>query len=527
MSASETHQSPAALAGIIDAMTGKKVLVIGDIMLDRYVFGTVGRLSPESQAPVLNLESETAVLGGAGNVLANLQSLGLNPYILALSGTGRNADMLAALVKDTGIDTAGLIREKGRLTTVKTRYLNGHQHLLRTDSETTRAALQESEQTLIDRAGALMPECGAIILSDYNKGVLSPVLLESVIRGATELSIPVLVDPKKTDYRIYKGAYIITPNQKELSEAAGGVPVGSDEDITAAARKIIDEAGIDTVIATRAQDGISVISGKKEPRVSHMRAAAAEVCDVSGAGDTVIAAIAASIAAGASVIEAAIIANTAAGIVVAKTGTACASATELKQAVLNPGRSSDQPAQKPSGKTALTNTAIDHSSRTGFIYDNGGQALEQIERWRATGLRIGFTNGCFDILHQGHAAYLNAARDRCDKLIIGLNCDESVRRLKGAERPVNNEHARATLLSALAAVDMVVIFGQAQEEDDKPVQIIETIKPDIFFKGGDYTIDQLPEAATVKSYGGTVEIMPLTEGESTSATITRLKSGTA
>lgn len=506
MPASETDIPLAALAGIIDTMAQKKVLVIGDIMLDRYVYGDVERISPESPVPVLSIKRESIMLGGAGNVLSNLSALGLKAMILGYTGEDENADILAGLVKNAGADPGGLIRDERLCTAVKTRYLAAHQQLLRTDSESSQSCSKESEETLLAKAHDLIPGCAAVILSDYGKNVLSPAVIKDIINKTRSLNIPVLVDPKKTDYSVYKGAHIITPNRKELSEASGGMPTDNDENVTAAARKIIDNAGIETVIATRAQDGMSVISGKGEPDVTHLRTAAREVFDVSGAGDTVIATIAAAIAAGASVTDAAALANIAGGIVVAKVGTAAIMAEDLKQ--------------------ALDTDVKTNYGRQGLICTRE-KAAEQAKRWQARGLRVGLTNGCFDILHQGHAAYLNAARDKCDRLIVGLNSDESVRRLKGPERPVNDENARAALLAALGAVDMVVIFARDAEEEDKPVKLVEAIQPDIFFKGGDYTIDQLPEAKAVQACGGRIEIMPLIEGASTTGTIKRMKNNAA
>ncbi len=500
-------------------LTRQPVLVVGDIMLDRFVYGDVRRISPESPVPVLSIQNENAMLGGAGNVLANLAGLGAGPLIVTIVGADEPAAAIRALLKDRGIDDKGLITVAGRPTTVKTRFLAAHQQLLRADFETTDsvgAAVEEKTLAEIDR---LLPGAGAVILSDYGKGVLSAKIIAAVIDRARRKNIPVLVDPKGSDYAVYKGASVVTPNRKELSEATGGLPVRTDDDIVRAAQKLMDYADVAAVVATRSQDGMTIVAreGKKFAPPVHLRTEAIEVFDVSGAGDTVVATLAAALAADLSLTDAASIANVAAGLVVAKVGTAPVRAAELRAALAH--RELDTRPHESAG------TVMGPVREARILARE--EAAEAVARWRARGLRIGFTNGCFDILHPGHVAYLNRARDRCDRLVVALNADESVRRLKGPARPVNNAEARATVLAGLAAVDMVVIFGDRPQDDDKPVRLIESLKPDIFFKGGDYREDQLPEAPSVRAHGGEVAIMPLYEGHSTTATISRLKTGGA
>jgi D-beta-D-heptose 7-phosphate kinase/D-beta-D-heptose 1-phosphate adenosyltransferase len=504
-----------SLDGLVTALQTQAVLTVGDIMLDRFVYGDVERISPESPVPVLSIRRESRMPGGAGNVLTNLAGLGVKAHIVAVTGRDVAAATLGKAVADLGIDPAGLIPCDDRPTTEKTRFLAGQQQLLRADYERAGSVDDRAAALVIKKAETLLPEVGALVLSDYGKGVLTPALISRLIAAARKFGIPVLVDPKGRDYSIYKGASLVTPNRKELAEATGGMPVKTDEEVVAAAQGLMRKTGIDAVLATRSQDGMSVIArkGKGFAPPVHLRAEALEVFDVSGAGDTVIATVAAALAAGADLVAAAALANIAGGIVVAKVGTAPVRAGELAEAV----------ARKTLDITSREkDRLILDAARNARIAD-AEEAAECVRRWKARGMRVGFTNGCFDILHAGHVAYLNQARARCDRLIVGLNADSSVRRLKGPSRPVNNGAARAMVLAGLSAVDMVVMFGDDKRDDDKPVRLIAALQPDIFFKGGDYRIEQLPEAATVRAYGGAIEIMGLSEGFSTTATIERAR----
>ena len=488
------------LPGFLDAIARTAVLVVGDVMLDRFIYGEVDRISPESPVPILSIKREDAMPGGAGNVLANLHGLGVSTYIVAITGADAAAEKLRTMITQMGTDVAGLVVSPERPTIVKTRYLAAHQQLLRTDEEKTGNISAALEDEILERAISFLPRVKAVILSDYGKGALTEKTIAGIIRAAHKAGVKVLVDPKKPDYKIYKGADIITPNRKELSEATGGMATKSDDEVTAAAQALAEHAGIDAVVATRSQDGMTIIrrEGRRFAPALHLRTKAREVFDVSGAGDTVIATVAAAVAAGVSLTDAAALANVAAGLVVAKVGTAPIRRNELQAALEE---------QQEGGSIRSTEAA-----------------LEMVQRWRARGLKIGFTNGCFDILHAGHVQYMAAARGRCDKLIVALNADESVRRLKGADRPVNDENSRAAVLAALAAVDLVVLFGSDIADDDKPLRLIERLKPDVYFKGGDYRAERLPETPLVNSYGGTVEIMPFHDGHSTSSIIHSLKS---
>ncbi len=481
---------------IVNAMKGASVLVVGDIMLDRFVYGNVERISPESPVPILSVERENIMLGGAGNTLSNLMHLGARGKVLSVIGDDSVGVQIKGLAQKQGIDVSGLIVSKDRPSVVKTRFLAGHQQLLRSDYERVEDISKELANDLLEKANKLLDDVKIVILSDYGKGLLTHDFIKSIIDAANEREIPVLVDPKGTDYSIYTGADIVTPNKKELSEATKGMPVTTDEQVSSAAQKLINYSGIKSVIATRAQDGISII---QDDNIEHIKSACEiEVFDVSGAGDTVIATIAASLAAGADIVKATFLANIAGSIVVSKVGTAPIRSQELLDTLQQ------------------QNSYISKNRAYFAPILNNEQACEEILRWKARGLKIGFTNGCFDILHYGHVTYLNDARHKCDRLIIGLNSDSSIKILKGESRPVHDENSRAAVLAALASVDMVVLFGAKKADDDNTAcELLEYLQPDIYFKGGDYTIDQIPEAPTVKRYGGQVDVLPVYEGHST------------
>lgn len=490
---------------IVKSMEKASVLVIGDIMLDRFIYGSVDRISPESPVPVLSVKRENKMLGGSGNTLFNLVNLKCDARILSVIGDDQDGQEIVTLLHENGVSSEGLVKIIDYPTTVKTRFLAGHQQLLRTDFERVEKISSETEEKLLNKAKTLMNGVKTIILSDYGKGLLTNSMLQSILEMAREQSITTLVDPKGFDYSIYAGADIITPNKKELSEAVAGLAVNTDQQITEAAQTLISKAGVKSVVATRSKDGMSIVT---KEGVTHIRSASdIEVFDVSGAGDTVIATIAASLAAGASLEKAASLANIAGSIVVSKVGTAPIRADELIK-TLN---------QNDSGASQIERT------RKAPIL-NKEVAGEEARRWKARGLKVGFTNGCFDILHLGHVNYLNDARKKCDRLIVGLNSDSSVKILKGPERPVHDEQSRATVLAALGAVDMVILFGAKNAgEDNTACDVLSALQPDIYFKGGDYTEDEIPEAPTVKKYGGVVDVMPVYEGHSTTSSIRKMK----
>lgn len=506
---------PDHLQSIIGKMQDISVLVLGDIMLDRFIYGVVERISPESPVPVLSIKREKTMLGGAGNALSSICGLRCNGHIVALIGNDPQAGELKATLELLNVSVNHLIVDAARPTTVKSRFLAGHQQLLRADFEQKIPVSPEVEERIIQSITALLPDMQAVLISDYGKGMLNDAILAATIKAAKAKNIPVIVDPKGTEYTRYAGASALTPNKKELSEATGGMPVETDEAVIEAARKLMHDIDAESIIATRSQDGISIVYKDADKAPYHLRTTALEVFDVSGAGDVVIATITAALAAGASLEEAGILANIAGGIAVSKVGTTPIRAQELIDA-LNDDQTLDhiRPASEKSNAARMLE-APNCSAE---------EAEEQVARWQARGLKIGFTNGCFDILHTGHVRYLNEARAQCDRLIVGLNTDLSIKALKGPERPIHDEDSRASVLSALGAVDMVVLFGGESLQDDQTANaLINRLKPDIYFKGGDYKVEDIPETPSVRQYGGEVKILSAFDGHSTTASLKKMK----
>jgi D-beta-D-heptose 7-phosphate kinase / D-beta-D-heptose 1-phosphate adenosyltransferase len=482
------------LAQLVEQLPNAKVLCIGDVMLDRFVYGSVTRISPEAPIPIIRVERESAMLGGAGHVARNATALGASVRFLSLVGDdlpGR--EVMEYVANDKGVEPYIQI-ERNRPTTIKTRYIAGGQQLLRSDNETTATLAAPTISNLSALAAQLAPDVSAIILSDYGKGVLHGDVVAATIAAARKAVKPVIVDPKGTDYSIYRGATVVTPNRAE-AQAATGIDIQSDEDAIAAATKIITECGIENVLLTRSQDGMTLVTSKGE--ATHLPTEAREVFDVSGAGDTVVACLASAIAGGASLSDAARIANVAAGIVVGKIGTAVVYPDELISVLHHHDLMIGEAKLMPLDRM-----------------------VDRVERWRRKGYKVGFTNGCFDLLHPGHLSLLQQARSNCDRLIVGLNSDASVKRLKGEARPVQSEAARAAVLGSLETVSGVVIFGE-----DTPITVIEALKPDILVKGADYTIDKVVGADIVQGYGGKVVLANLADGFSTTSTIARINQG--
>jgi D-beta-D-heptose 7-phosphate kinase/D-beta-D-heptose 1-phosphate adenosyltransferase len=501
---SMSHLPPALPdpADSVAAWRGAPVLCIGDVMLDHFVYGEVERISPEAPIPVLRVVRESRTLGGAGNVVRNLDALGAAPGFLSVVGDDAAGSEVAGLVaQSVGVAAAdGLIVEPGRVTSLKTRYIAAHQQMLRADRERAAPLAESTRERLLRRIADAVPRHAATIVSDYAKGVLADGVAEAVIAAARAAGRPVVVDPKGTDYGRYRGATLLKPNRGELARATGGLPVSTEGEVVAAARALIERHGFGALLVSLSQDGMVLVEAESGA-VHVLPAEAREVFDVSGAGDTVVATVAAALAGGLGVAEAARLANAAAGIVVGKVGTAVAYAEELVTALAAAGRSHVEPI---AARKILTLPL----------------ALDAVARWRRQGLRVGFTNGCFDILHPGHVALLAQARRACDRLVVGLNSDASVKRLKGPSRPVQPEGARAEVLASLASVDLVVLF-----EEDTPMAVIEAIRPDVLVKGADYRIDQVVGADFVQSYGGTVLLADLVAGHSTTATIARMGKG--
>jgi len=480
-----------ALVPVVSALAGARVLVIGDLMLDRFVTGAVERISPEAPIPVLKVDDETVMLGGAGNVVRNLAALGAHAAFVVVVGADDAATDVGRLVDALdGID-AFLVTASGRRTSIKTRFLAGTQQMLRADRETVAPLAPDHRHAVVEAATKLMENCAVVVLSDYGKGVLDDGVAEELIAAANAAGATVIVDPKGRDYARYRGAGVVTPNRAELAEAAER-PVVDAATADAAARILIDTFGFGAVLATLGADGMTLVPANDAPTVLDVEAR--EVFDVSGAGDTVVAMFAAALAAGAGYGDAAALANVAAGIVVGKVGTAVAYADDVVHALHHQDLSSAE--AKVLGLAP---------------------ALDRVETWRRRGLKVGFTNGCFDLLHPGHVSLLAQAREACDRLIVGLNSDASVTRLKGTGRPVQTEAARAAVLASLASVDAVVIFA-----DDTPMALLEALRPDVLVKGADYTVDQVVGAAEVQGWGGRVVLAQLESGHSTTEIISRI-----
>ena len=484
--------TPAAeLLESLETIAGARVLCVGDVMLDRFVYGGAERISPEAPIPVLRVERQMEMLGGAGNVARNLAGLGVSTAFVSVVGRDAAGTRIAALLGELTDTEANLVNGDNRTTSIKTRYIAGSQQMLRADEESLEPLDGRLREKVLKAVRGALPDCGAVILADYGKGMFGGDLANQVISLAIEAGVPVVVDPQGRDYAPYSGADLVTPNLKELAEASGQSTDG-DEEIIAAANRLIDGTGVKGVLATRSADGMSLIVKGEAPR--HFAAEARDVFDVSGAGDTVAAAMAAGLAAGIPPGRAVELANTAAGIVVGKIGTAAAYADDIAAAL----RAAE-----------LAGSGMKIVPRR--------TAFDRVEQWRGQGLKVGFTNGCFDLLHPGHLSVIAQARKACDRLIVALNSDASTRRLKGPKRPIQGEAARAAVLASLETVDLVVIF-----EDDTPADLIELLKPEVFVKGADYRIEDIPEAKIVRAYGGKIVLAELADGHSTTSTIARI-----
>jgi D-beta-D-heptose 7-phosphate kinase/D-beta-D-heptose 1-phosphate adenosyltransferase len=470
-------------------MPEQTVICVGDPMLDDFVYGEVARISPEAPAPVLAVTRSELVVGGAGNVARNIAALGARCIFVGVVGDDEAGQALAARLRDDPLIEAHLIVDRSRVTTRKVRFVSERHstHLLRADWELARPIEGDTEQAVIDRALAALPRAASVVLSDYAKGTLTPRVIRTLIDAARALRKPVIVDPKGKDFAIYRGATLVTPNQHELAEVARH-PVASDADIATAAATLNDLVGSEAVLVTRSEAGMSLVPARGQP--VHVAAYPVKVRDVSGAGDTVVAVLAVMLAADAGLEPAMRAANAAAAVVVGKRGTATVSAAELR------GRILPAASLAPEEKIVFDWSVLD----------------ERLSEWR--GLRIGFTNGCFDLLHPGHIRLLAGARAACDRLVVGLNDDASVKRLKGEERPVQHVHARAEVLAALEAVDLVVVFGQ-----DTPLELLRRVRPRVLAKGGDYRLEDVVGRELVEGDGGEVILIELVPGFSTSGIV--------
>ena len=507
-----TQDGDALMMQALDILTNlaqAQLVCVGDVMLDRFIEGSVGRISPEAPIPVLKVTEERMMLGGAGNVVRNLGALRVQSSFISVIGSDETGHRLTELMGQEQAVLPDLILQPGRETSVKTRYLAAGQQLIRVDQESVADISAESRACLFEAVKAALVSAGALILSDYGKGVLSNDILSDLIYLAKEAKVPVIVDPKGKDYRCYHGADLLTPNQRELADATDTdyeQLLASESCLLQAARSLIAECEIGAVLVTRSEKGMTLVRKDHDP--VHLGTRAQEVFDVSGAGDTVVAGFAAALAAGASYEIAMEIANVAAGIVVGKIGTAVASHDEIRSYLRHQGDYAGQSKILP----FVSAEEVDQSGWPLHLQD-------RLETWRRQNYRVGFTNGCFDLVHPGHISLLSQARAQCDRLIIGLNSDASIKRLKGDSRPVQSLDARAQVLAAIAAVDLVVPFDQ-----DTPQALIEEIIPDVLVKGADYTVETVVGADIVQANGGIVFLADLTEGQSTSSMIARASS---
>jgi D-beta-D-heptose 7-phosphate kinase / D-beta-D-heptose 1-phosphate adenosyltransferase len=468
--------------------TKHHALVIGDVMLDRYLIGSVGRISPEAPVPIVLLNTQNERAGGAANVAVNLALLGISTHLIGCVGKDAEALSLEKLIVDIGINNH-LTSSANRPTIAKTRIVSGHQQMLRLDQESSAPfSAEENQATLAAIQTALANKPSIVILSDYAKGLLNTDICQYVITQCYAANIPVLVDPKGTDYSKYKGATALTPNKKETAEACKTTL--NDPELIAKAALLKSFLGLNFFAVTRGEEGITLIDSESH----HIAATAKQVFDVSGAGDTVIATLAAGLMFGLMPLHALQIANLAAGVVVGKVGTVPITKLDLIEAMQ--AELGSEQAHKICDLTQL---------------------LTKVETWKQQNQKIVFTNGCFDLLHAGHVTYLEAAKKRGDKLILGLNTDRSVSAIKGPTRPVVNEQDRARVLAALESVDAVILF-----DEDTPLNLINAIKPNVIAKGSDYTAEQVVGGIEVLSWGGEIALIDLVEGRSTSKLIQKM-----
>jgi D-beta-D-heptose 7-phosphate kinase/D-beta-D-heptose 1-phosphate adenosyltransferase len=479
----------------LDKIGRGRVLVVGDVMLDRYLWGDAQRISPEAPVPVVRVREKTEVLGGAGNAASNLAGLTCPAILIGVRGDDSAGERLAAILENNGIEP-GLILDPARPTITKTRVVAQGQQLIRLDEERPESLSPQIASGLLTMVEKFLPSCQGMLLSDYGKGTFqTPGVAKSLIKLARKLGIPVMVDPKGQDWDRYEHAACVTPNTAELEAVAGSSALGGESRLAETAKSIAHRYKLEWLLVTRGPLGVCLVGQDEDPLF--IAGVAREVYDVSGAGDTVVATLAAGVAAGLPFPIAARLANLAAGIVVGKVGTQPISLAELRTAILMMDADGS-----PTGPTKVCTLDA---------------ARMLVQAWRASGEKIVFTNGCFDLLHPGHIQLLHQARAVGDHLVVGVNSDLSVQGLKGANRPILSERDRASLLGALACVDVVVVF-----EEETPLTLIDALRPDVLVKGADYKLEDVVGRDVVESYGGKVVLVPILEGYSTSGIVNKL-----
>ena len=482
--------NPAAVADWVDRLGSARLVVVGDVMVDRFIRGAVERVSPEAPIPVLRVAEEESMVGGAGNTARNATALGARVVLAGVVGDDAAGLELERLARAVGGLDPRFLTVPGRRTTVKTRYFGAAQQLLRADAEDSGPLAAADAERLVAAVKAELSGAGAVVISDYAKGAVGGGISGAIIVAARAVGVPVLVDPKGANFERYRMATVLTPNASELADATG-LPVSTEAEAAAAAGEVLKTTAADAVVATRGRRGLSVV---RASGAVHLPVRARDVYDVSGAGDTVVAALAAALAVGADVGEGAAFANAAAGVVVGKVGTAVATVDEVLSALFARDR-------------------LDAADKIA----SSVRARDCVLRWRRDGDKIAFTNGCFDLVHPGHVSLLRQARATSDRLVVGLNTDASVRRLKGEGRPIQGEGARAAVLASFTDVDLVVPFGE-----DTPLRLLDALRPDVLVKGADYTPDTVVGADLVRGYGGRVELAELTPGESSTGLLARI-----
>jgi D-beta-D-heptose 7-phosphate kinase/D-beta-D-heptose 1-phosphate adenosyltransferase len=490
MNIAPVMSNDAELAQVARHLTDARVLVLGDVMLDRYVSGNATRLSPEAPIPVLRPSGRRVTLGGAANVALNVATLGGQASLVGVVGDDPEGAELERLLDLSGIDSR-LVVAGGRPTTAKTRFMAGTHQLLRLDEEVTAEVDPATADRVLEAFDEMLLKADIVVLSDYAKGVLSDRVLSGTLARAQARGRVVVADPKRPDFAAYRGATLLTPNEHEVRRATR-IDTGDDAEAVRAGRQALDDTGCQAVVVTRSAKGLTLVR-RDEPAL-HLPTRAREVADVSGAGDTLVAALAAALGAGAALPEAAMLANITAGISVGKPGTATVTREELLGVI-----------------------HLEELAATDRKIVERAEAAQRTAAWRAQGLRVGFANGCFDLIHPGHVWLLRQARSCCDRLVVALNTDASVKRLKGPTRPLQNETARATVMASLAPADLVVLF-----DEDTPLGLIQALRPDVLVKGADYRLDQVVGADLVQSWGGKVLLVDLQAGHSTTGTIRRM-----
>jgi len=474
----------------LDSDHRPRLLVIGDLILDEYIWGAVSRISPEAPVPILETKSENLTLGGAANVANNLVALGCEVHLVGAIGQDEKGDKLLTLIEEKGISSKGIFRFVHRPTTSKIRVVAHNQQVLRIDKEDNRPITEETENRIIKYINKALPDMDIVICSDYRKGILTEKVFNAVSHRAKNSKKRVIVDPKSSDFELYKGATVITPNQFEVEKA---VPIKIQDkiDLNRAAEYLLNLTHAEVLLITRGKDGMTLYPNKAKP--VDIPTQAKEVFDVTGAGDTVVSVLAMALAVGFNPEDSAWLSNMAASIVVGKVGTAVVTLNEINEYL-----------QDEMLRTAHTVLKLEELKKI-------------VSLAKGTGKTVVFTNGCFDLIHGGHIEFLQKAREKGDLLVVGLNSDRSVKSIKGEGRPIKSEKERANIVSALRYVDYITIF-----DEPTPADLIREVRPDILVKGDDYAIDEVVGREIVEGYGAKVELIPIVQGLSTTNIVEKI-----